>query len=146
HQRPGSDLPPDRTQHRHGLAPVPPDRRHGPGVAAVRRQARRGRRRPARDRGLSGRGRSMSILEVKSLVAGYEPGLAIVKGASIHVDAGEIVVLLGPNGAGKSSLIKAIAGLVPISGGEVWLEGQDITAVPAHQKIRRGLAFVPQTE
>jgi branched-chain amino acid transport system ATP-binding protein len=88
----------------------------------------------------------MSILEVKSLVAGYEPGLAIVKGASIHVDAGEIVVLLGPNGAGKSSLIKAIAGLVPISGGEVWLEGQDITAVPAHQKIRRGLAFVPQTE
>ncbi len=88
----------------------------------------------------------MSILEVKSLVAGYEPGLAIVKGASIHVNAGEIVVLLGPNGAGKSSLIKAIAGIVPISGGEVWLEGQDITAVPAHQKIRRGLAFVPQTE
>lgn len=88
----------------------------------------------------------MSILEVKSLVAGYEPGLAIVKGASIHVNSGEIVVLLGPNGAGKSSLIKAIAGIVPISGGEVWLEGQDITAVPAHQKIRRGLAFVPQTE
>ena len=88
----------------------------------------------------------MSILEVKSLVAGYEPGLAIVKGASIHVNAGEIVVLLGPNGAGKSSLIKAIAGVVPISGGVVWLDGQDITAVPAHQKIRRGLAFVPQTE
>lgn len=88
----------------------------------------------------------MSILEVKSLVAGYEPGLAIVKGASIHVKAGEIVVLLGPNGAGKSSLIKAIAGIVPISGGEVWLEGRNITAVPAHQKIRQGLAFVPQTE
>lgn len=88
----------------------------------------------------------MSILEVKSLVAGYEPGLAIVKGASIHAEAGEIVVLLGPNGAGKSSLIKAIAGIVPISGGEVWLEGQEITSVPAHQKIRRGLAFVPQTE
>lgn len=88
----------------------------------------------------------MSILDVRSLVAGYEPGLAIVKGASIHVDAGEIVVLLGPNGAGKSSLIKAIAGIVPISDGTVWLEGQDITAVPAHQKIRRGLAFVPQTE
>lgn len=88
----------------------------------------------------------MSILEVRSLVAGYEPGLAIVKGASIHAAAGEIVVLLGPNGAGKSSLIKAIAGIVPVSGGEVWLEGQEITAVPAHQKIRRGLAFVPQTE
>lgn len=88
----------------------------------------------------------MSILSVRALVAGYEPGLAIVKGASVHADAGEIVVLLGPNGAGKSSLIKAIAGIVPISGGQVWLEGEDITAVPAHQKIRRGLAFVPQTE
>lgn len=88
----------------------------------------------------------MSILEVENLVAGYEPGLPIVKGASIHADEGEIVVILGPNGAGKSSLIKAIAGLVPISGGQVLLDGRDITAVPAHLKIRQGLAFVPQTE
>lgn len=86
------------------------------------------------------------ILETRDLVAGYEPGLNIVKGASIGVQKGEIVVILGPNGAGKSSLIKAIAGLVPISGGAVTLEGQDITAMPAHQKIRHGLAFVPQTE
>jgi branched-chain amino acid transport system ATP-binding protein len=69
-----------------------------------------------------------------------------VRGASIRGCRGEIVVILGPNGAGKSSLIKAIAGLVPISGGSVTLEGQDITAVPAHRKIRQGLAFVPQTE
>ena len=88
----------------------------------------------------------MSILEVKALVAGYEPGLAIVKGASIHANEGEIVVILGPNGAGKSSLIKAIAGLVPVSGGQVLLGGRDITGVPAHLKIRQGLAFVPQTE
>lgn len=88
----------------------------------------------------------MTVLEVKSLVAGYEPGLSIVKGASIHAGKGEIVVILGPNGAGKSSLIKAIAGLVPVSGGQVLLEGRDITAVPAHLKIRQGLAFVPQTE
>ncbi len=88
----------------------------------------------------------MSILEVKDLVAGYEPGLSIVKGASIHADEREIVVILGPNGAGKSSLIKAIAGLVPVSGGQVCLDGRDITDVPAHLKIRQGLAFVPQTE
>ncbi len=88
----------------------------------------------------------MSVLEVKSLVAGYEPGLSIVKGASIHADEGEIVVILGPNGAGKSSLIKAIAGLVPVSDGQVLLDGRDITTVPAHLKIRQGLAFVPQTE
>ena len=88
----------------------------------------------------------MTMLDVSALVAGYEPGLPIVKGASIHASQGEIVVILGPNGAGKSSLIKAVAGLVPVSGGQVLLEGRDITGVPAHLKIRQGLAFVPQTE
>ena len=88
----------------------------------------------------------MSLLTVSQLEAGYEPGLSIVKGASIHAGRGEIVVILGPNGAGKSSLIKAIAGLVPVTGGSVMLAGEDITAVPAHLKIRKGLAFVPQTE
>ncbi len=86
------------------------------------------------------------ILQVKGLIAGYEPGLSIVKGASIHAAEGEIVVILGPNGAGKSSLIKAIAGLVPVTGGQVLLDGRDITAVPAHLMVRQGLAFVPQTE
>jgi branched-chain amino acid transport system ATP-binding protein len=87
-----------------------------------------------------------AVLNVEKLVAGYEPGLSIVKGASIRVEAGEIVVILGPNGAGKSSLIKAIAGLVPVTGGQVALSGRDITQVPAHRRIREGLAFVPQTE
>ncbi len=88
----------------------------------------------------------MSILQVRELVAGYEPGLSIVKGASIYAAEAEIVVILGPNGAGKSSLIKAIAGLVTITGGQVLLDGVDITKVPAHLKIRAGLAFVPQTD
>ena len=57
---------------------------------------------------------SEPVLEVRDLVAGYEPGVPIVRGASIRVDRGEIVVVLGPNGAGKSSFIKAIAGLVPV--------------------------------
>lgn len=87
-----------------------------------------------------------SVLEVSDLVAGYEPGVPIVRGASIRVDEGEIVVVLGPNGAGKSSFIKAIAGLVPVTGGSVTLDGNAITALPAHQMVRRGLAFVPQTE
>jgi branched-chain amino acid transport system ATP-binding protein len=86
------------------------------------------------------------VLEVSDLVAGYEPGVPIVRSASIRVDPGEIVVVLGPNGAGKSSFIKAIAGLVPVSGGTVLLDGDDITTLPAHQMVRRGLAFVPQTE
>lgn len=86
------------------------------------------------------------ILEVRRLVAGYEPGLPILREVSIQVDKGEIVVILGPNGAGKSSLIKAIAGLVPISAGSVLLDGEEIAGTPAHRMVRRGLAFVPQTE
>lgn len=86
------------------------------------------------------------VLDVRDLEAGYEPGVPIVRGASITVNKGEIVVVLGPNGAGKSSLIKAVAGLVPISRGSVLLDGKDITAAPAHTMVRLGLAFVPQTE
>ena len=64
----------------------------------------------------------------------------------MSVSAGECLVVLGPNGAGKSTLVKTIAGLVPIHSGTVLLDGADITASPAHHKIRHGLAFVPQTE
>ena len=89
---------------------------------------------------------SEAVLLVRDLVAGYEPGVPIVRGASITVDKGEIIVVLGPNGAGKSSFIKAIAGLVPVTSGTVLLDGRDITSAPAHTMVRLGLAFVPQTE
>lgn len=88
----------------------------------------------------------MSLLRTQALVAGYEPGLPIVRDVSLSVEAREIVVLLGPNGAGKSTLIKAVAGLVPYVSGEVWLRDESITGVPAHRLVRRGLAFVPQNE
>jgi branched-chain amino acid transport system ATP-binding protein len=86
------------------------------------------------------------ILETRGLVAGYEPGLPIVRGASIRVARGELVVVLGPNGAGKSTLIKAIAGLVPIASGAVLLEGRPIAGLPAHRMIGAGIGFVPQTD
>ena len=86
------------------------------------------------------------LLIVDKLVAGYEPGLPIVNGASLSVAAREIVAVLGPNGAGKSTLMKAIAGLTPISGGSVTFAGRDITHTPAHRLIAAGLAFAPQTE
>jgi branched-chain amino acid transport system ATP-binding protein len=88
----------------------------------------------------------MRALAAREVVAGYEPGLPIVKGASLAVAAGEIVALLGPNGAGKSTLAKAIAGLVPVFSGRVTLGDADITGVPAHLLLKRGLGFVPQTE
>lgn len=85
-------------------------------------------------------------LAIEQLEAAYEPGLPIVRGASLAVQAGEIVAILGPNGAGKSTLVKAVAGLVPVTAGRVLLHGQDITRVPAHRLVFEGLAFVPQTE
>jgi branched-chain amino acid transport system ATP-binding protein len=86
------------------------------------------------------------MLVVEDLVAGYEPGLPIVRGASLRVQAGEIVAILGPNGAGKSTLVKAIAGLVPKFSGRVSLDGADITSRRAHELARGGLGFVPQVE
>jgi branched-chain amino acid transport system ATP-binding protein len=86
------------------------------------------------------------ILRADRLVAGYEKGMAIVDGVSLVVEEGEIVVILGPNGAGKSTLIKAIMGLVPKFSGTVSLGRVDITTLPAHEMVRRGLAFVPQIE
>ncbi len=89
---------------------------------------------------------SEPILAVSALVSGYDPGVPIVRGASMTVAPGEIVVILGPNGAGKSTFIKSIAGLVPKVSGSVRLEGREIASVPAHRLVHEGLAFVPQTE
>jgi len=85
-------------------------------------------------------------LRVDGLVAGYEPGLDIVKGVTLAVAAGSVVTLLGPNGAGKSTLLKAIAGLVPVRAGGIALGGRDLATVPVHERTTAGLAFVPQTE
>ena len=86
------------------------------------------------------------ILEVEDLVAGYEPGVPIVRGASLDARRGEILALLGPNGAGKSTLVRAIAGLVRVESGRVRLEGEDVTGRPAHRLVRQGVGLVPQTE
>jgi len=88
----------------------------------------------------------VSALSIETLEAGYEPGLPIVRGASLAVEPNEIVAVLGPNGAGKSTLIKAVAGLVPVTAGRVLLQGRDITGRPAHRLVHEGLGFVPQTE
>jgi branched-chain amino acid transport system ATP-binding protein len=89
---------------------------------------------------------SGSTLAIHELVAGYEPGLPIVRGATLDARAGEIFALLGPNGSGKSTLVRAIVGLVAIDSGQVLLDGEDITARPAHRLARAGVGYVPQTD
>ena len=87
-----------------------------------------------------------TVCSTRGLTAGYEPGLPIIRNVDLEVRRGEFLVLLGPNGAGKSTLVKTIAGLVPVHAGTITLNGTDLTATPAHERLRHGLAFVPQTE
>jgi branched-chain amino acid transport system ATP-binding protein len=89
---------------------------------------------------------STALITVEELTAGYEPGAPIVAGVSMRVDAGEVVAVLGPNGAGKSTLVKAVAGLVPISAGRVLCAGEDLRNCPVHERVRKGIAYVPQTD
>jgi branched-chain amino acid transport system ATP-binding protein len=67
-----------------------------------------------------------------------------VRGVSLTVAPGEIVAVLGANGAGKSSLLKAVMGLVPASGGRITLGDADITHWPPSRRVRHGLVLVPE--
>lgn len=87
-----------------------------------------------------------TILAVNELQAGYERGTPIVRGVSFEVCRGEMLAVLGPNGAGKSTLVRAVAGLVPKFAGGVRFLGQDIAPAKAHELVRAGLGFVPQTD
>jgi branched-chain amino acid transport system ATP-binding protein len=83
------------------------------------------------------------MLEVNNLVAAYGAVQAL-KGVSLHVARGEIVTLIGANGAGKSTLLMTICGDPRARGGQVLLEGEDITARPTHAIMRAGVAQSPE--
>ena len=87
-----------------------------------------------------------ALLSVSGLVAGYVRDLPILHGVDLSVPEGSLTVIIGPNGAGKSTLIKAIAGLVPVSAGQVRLEGAEITGIRPDRMGALGLAYVPQTD
>jgi branched-chain amino acid transport system ATP-binding protein len=83
------------------------------------------------------------ILEVKGLQCHYGPVHA-VKGMDFAVDQGEAVALIGANGAGKSTTLRAIVGTLRPSGGSVLLDGEDLIKIPAHARVGRGMAYVPE--
>ena len=85
----------------------------------------------------------MAILEARNLAKAYAKR-PIVKDVSLSVKQGEIVGLLGPNGAGKTTCFYMIVGLVAQDGGNVYIDGEDITALPMHGRARRGLGYLPQ--
>ncbi|MBC2900600.1 ABC transporter ATP-binding protein [Streptomyces cupreus] len=86
------------------------------------------------------------VLTAEDLVAGYLPGVDVLRGCSVRVEPGELVGVIGPNGAGKSTLIKAVFGLLRVRGGTVRLLGEDVTNRPAHEQVRRGVGYVPQLQ
>ncbi len=83
-----------------------------------------------------------AALEVRGLTAGYGAG-PVLHDVSLQVPDGQVVTLLGANGAGKTTLLRAISGLLPTSG-SVLLRGEDLTGVAPEQRVRRGLAHVPE--
>ncbi len=87
---------------------------------------------------------SPPVVRAHELVAGYLPGVDILRGCSLEVHDGELVGVIGPNGAGKSTLVRAMFGLVPVRSGTVSLRDRDITNLPAHDLVKAGVGYVPQ--
>ncbi len=85
----------------------------------------------------------MPLLELKSVTAGYG-NHAVLHEVSITLARGEIVTLLGANGAGKSTLAKTISGLLRPEMGTILLDGEPIEILPPAERLRRGIAHVPE--
>jgi len=82
-------------------------------------------------------------LEVKDLHVHYGK-IEAIKGISVVVNEGEIVTLIGANGAGKTTTLKTISGLRPLSSGSITFDGQDISKMAAHDRVRLGISQAPE--
>ena len=85
-----------------------------------------------------------SLLEVRDVHLAYGAGVRALQGMSLHVEPGEVVALIGANGAGKTTLLKTIAGLVRPQQGDVVLDGRVISAIDAADRVKLGVALVPE--
>jgi branched-chain amino acid transport system ATP-binding protein len=84
-----------------------------------------------------------AMLEVRGLTVNYGH-IEAVRGIDFALEAGQITALVGANGAGKSTTLLALSGLLPKAGGQVRFEGEDITRLPPHQIVARGIVQVPE--
>ncbi|MBO3100722.1 urea ABC transporter ATP-binding subunit UrtE [Cellulomonas fengjieae] len=83
------------------------------------------------------------MLELTGVHVGYGR-TAVVHGVDIAVADGGVTAIMGHNGAGKTTLLRAAVGLLPVRSGRVTLFGEDVSRLRPHQRVRRGLAYVPQ--
>jgi lipopolysaccharide export system ATP-binding protein len=86
---------------------------------------------------------NLSELRAEKLNKRYRSRV-VVHDVSLEVRSGEVVGLLGPNGAGKTTCFYMMVGLVPMDGGELYLNGEQLTHMPIHLRARRGLSYLPQ--
>ena len=84
-----------------------------------------------------------SGLVVRHLRKSYKKRV-VIRDVSLEVHRGEVVALLGPNGSGKTTSFYAIAGLVNPEGGQVLIDGQDVTYLPMYRRARMGIGYLPQ--
>jgi branched-chain amino acid transport system ATP-binding protein len=82
-------------------------------------------------------------LEIKDLRVQYGK-IEAIKGISFVVEEGEIVTLIGANGAGKTTTLKTISGLRPVASGQIIYNGEDISKVPAHERVNLGISQSPE--
>ncbi|HLV83191.1 ABC transporter ATP-binding protein [Devosia alba] len=85
----------------------------------------------------------MALIELKHVVAGYG-GAPILNGVNMAIDQSDIGVVVGPNGAGKSTTLKAIFGLLKVTGGTIEFDGEEIANSLPDRLVPKGLSFVPQ--
>lgn len=85
----------------------------------------------------------MSALVLEAVV-GRHGLLQAVKGVSLSLDAGAVLAIIGANGAGKTTLLRMIAGLHPLAEGDIRLSGTSVAAMPAHERVRAGIAMSPE--
>ena len=87
----------------------------------------------------------MAFFEGIKMTGGYGNGPDIISSCSVNVNKGEIVSILGPNGAGKSTAMKAMLGLLNLKSGKIIINGKDISHLNPQDRVKQGIAFVPQT-
>ena len=84
-----------------------------------------------------------ALLEIDDVAVAYD-GMRALQGVTLSAEVGTIVALVGANGAGKTSLLRAISGIVRPERGTIRFDERDITRLPAHEIVRRGIAHVPE--
>jgi len=86
---------------------------------------------------------AVTLLSAKS-VSRHFGGLKAVQNVDFTLPEGEIRALIGPNGAGKTTFVSMLCGRIPVSDGQITFDGEDVTAMPAHKRIQKGMAYTFQ--